>query len=50
MADVAELRRNCLHRKVTWPGCWVHARRRSLDAGKVLPEGKRGRAHEARWP
>ena len=32
---------------VTRLGCWVHARRRFVDAGKVLPEGKRGRAHEA---
>lgn len=32
---------------VTRLGCWVHARRRFVDAGKVLPAGKRGRAHEA---
>ena len=32
---------------VTRLGCWVHARRRFVDAGNVLPEGKRGRAHEA---
>ena len=32
---------------VTRLGCWVHARRRFVDASKVLPEGKRGRAHEA---
>ena len=32
---------------VTRLGCWVHARRRFVDAGKVLPEGKRGRTHEA---
>ena len=28
-------------------GCWVHARRRFVDASKLLPAGKRGRAHEA---
>ncbi len=28
-------------------GCWAHARRRFVDASKVLPAGKRGRAHEA---
>ncbi len=32
---------------VTRLGCWVHARRRFVDASKVLPAGKRGRAHEA---
>jgi len=32
---------------VTRLGCWVHARRRFADASKVLPAGKRGRAHEA---
>ena len=32
---------------VTRLGCWVHARRRFVEASKVLPEGKRGRAHEA---
>ncbi|MBS0352465.1 MAG: IS66 family transposase, partial [Proteobacteria bacterium] len=32
---------------VTRLGCWVHARRRFVDASKVLPEGKRGRPHEA---
>ena len=32
---------------VTRLGCWVHARRRFVDAAKVLPAGKRGRAHEA---
>ena len=32
---------------VTRLGCWAHARRRFVDASKVLPAGKRGRAHEA---
>jgi transposase len=32
---------------VTRLGCWVHARRRFVEASKVLPAGKRGRAHEA---
>lgn len=32
---------------VTRLGCWAHARRRFVEASKVLPEGKRGRAHEA---
>jgi transposase len=32
---------------VTRLGCWVHARRRFIDAAKLLPAGKRGRAHEA---
>lgn len=32
---------------VTRLGCWVHARRRFVDASKVLPAGKRGRTHEA---
>ncbi|MBS0355699.1 MAG: IS66 family transposase [Proteobacteria bacterium] len=32
---------------VTRLGCWAHARRRFVDASKVLPGGKRGRAHEA---
>ena len=32
---------------VTRLGCWVHARRRFVDASKLLPAGKRGRAHEA---
>ncbi|MCK0508447.1 IS66 family transposase [Aromatoleum anaerobium] len=32
---------------VTRLGCWAHARRRFVEASKVLPAGKRGRAHEA---
>jgi transposase len=28
-------------------GCWAHARRDFVDATKVLPPGKRGRAHQA---
>jgi len=32
---------------VTRLGCWVHARRRFVDAAKLLPAGKTGRAHEA---
>ena len=46
MADPATRRRSRRKRSGR-PGCWVHARRRFVDAGKVLPEGKRGRAHEA---
>lgn len=32
---------------VTRLGCWAHARRRFVEASKVLPAGKRGRAHQA---
>lgn len=28
-------------------GCWVHARRRFVDAAKLQPKGKRGRADQA---
>jgi transposase len=36
-----------LREGVTRLGCWVHARRRFVEASKVLPAGKHGRAHEA---
>ena len=32
---------------VTRLGCWVHARRYFVDAAKLIPAGKTGRAHEA---
>jgi hypothetical protein len=32
---------------VTRLGCWVHARRRFVEAAKLMPAGKTGRAHEA---
>jgi transposase len=32
---------------VTRLACWVHARRRFVDAAKLIPAGKTGRAHEA---
>ena len=32
---------------VTRLGCWVHARRRFVDAAKLMPAGKAGRAQEA---
>jgi transposase len=42
-----ELRAIALREGVTRLGCWVHARRRFVEASKVLPAGKHGRAHEA---
>ena len=32
---------------VTRLGCWVHARRRFVEAARLMPAGKTGRAHEA---
>jgi transposase len=36
-----------LREGVTRLGCWVHARRYFVDAAKLLPAGKSGRAHQA---
>lgn len=35
------------HEGIDHLGCWVHARRRFVDAAKVQPKGKRGRADQA---